>query len=279
MSALLHKTIFITGASRGIGRAIALRCAADGANVIIAAKSDKPHPKLAGTIHSVAEEVEEAGGRALAIKLDVRQEDGVASAMNQAAEHFGGIDALINNASAIHLHNVQDTPTKRYDLLHSINTRGTFVCSQSAIQYLKESSAGHIITLSPPINMNPRWLGPYIPYTTTKYSMTLMSLGLAEELREDGISVTTLWPRTTIATAAVEFAIDAQLLRASRTPSIMADAAYEILTTIDGSLSAQALIDEDLLRSRGITNFDKYRNDPDCNELCIDLYVDEDDQQ
>ena len=269
------KTVFVTGASRGIGREIALRCAADGANVVIAAKSDRPHPKLAGTIHSVAEEVEEAGGRALAIKLDVRHENRVAAAMRRAAEHFGGIDALVNNASAIHLHNVQGTTAKRYDLLHSINTRGTFVCSQSAIPYLKESAAGHILTLSPPINMNPRWLGPYIPYTTTKYGMTLMSLGLAEELREDGISVTTLWPRTTIATAAVEFAIDARLLRASRTPSIMADAAYEFLTTIDGSLSARSLIDEDLLRERGRTEFDRYRNDPDCDELCIDLYVDE----
>lgn len=271
--------MFVTGASRGIGREIALRCARDGANVVIAAKSDQPHPKLAGTIHSVAEEVEEAGGRPLAIKLDVRHENQVVAAMNQAAEHFGGIDALVNNASAIHLHNVQGTTTKRYDLLHSINTRGTFVCSQSAIPYLKESAAGHIVTLSPPINMNPRWLGPYIPYTTTKYGMTLISLGLAEELREDGISVTTLWPRTTIATAAVEFAIDARLLRASRTPSIMADAAHEILTTIDGSLSARSLIDEDLLRERGQTEFDKYRNDPDCDELCIDLYVDEEKHQ
>lgn len=276
INTLADKTIFITGASRGIGREIALHCAAEGANVVIAAKSDQPHPKLAGTIHSVAGEVEQRGGRALAIRLDVRDEKQVASAMNQAAEHFGGIDALVNNASAIHLRNVQGTTARRYDLLHTVNTRGTFVCSRAAIPHLKKSAAGHIITLSPPINMNPRWLGPYIPYTTTKYGMTLLTLGLAGELREDGISATTLWPRTTIATAAVEFAIDAKLLRASRTPAIMADAAYEILTTADGSLSGQSLIDEALLRDRGHIDFDKYKNDPECDELCIDLYLDDD---
>lgn len=274
MSVLKGKTIFITGASRGIGREIALRCAREGANIVIAAKSDQAHPKLPGTIHTVAEEVVAAGGQALALKLDVRDEQGVEACMEKAAEHFGGIDALINNASAIQLTKAQDTELKRFDLIHSINTRGVLACSKAAIPFLKKSDNGHIITLSPPLNMAKKWLGDYIPYTVSKYSMSLLALGLAEELREDGIASNALWPRTTIATSAVEFAVGAELLKHSRTPEIMADAAFEILVSKAGALSGETLIDETLLRERGYTDFDRYLNDPECKDLFMDLYVD-----
>jgi len=274
MSVLKGKTIFITGASRGIGREIALRCAREGANIVIAAKSDQAHPKLPGTIHTVAEEVIAAGGQALALKLDVRDEQGVETCMAKAAEHFGGIDALINNASAIQLTTAQDTELKRFDLIHSINTRGVLACSKAAIPFLKKSNNGHIITLSPPLNMAKKWLGDYIPYTVSKYSMTLLALGLAEELREDGIASNALWPRTTIATSAVEFAVGAELLKHSRTPEIMADAAFEILVSNSGALSGETLIDETLLRERGYSDFDRYLNDSECKDLFMDLYVD-----
>lgn len=274
MRNLRNRTIFITGASRGIGREIALKCAADGANVVIAAKSDTPHPKLPGTIHSVAVEVEAAGGRALALKVDVRDEAAVQAAIATAAETFGGIDALINNASAISLTTAQETDLKRYDLIHSINVRGTLLCSKAAIPHLKRSGNGHIITLSPPLNMGRHWLGAHIPYTVTKYSMSLLALGLAEELRADGVASNALWPQTTIATAAVEFAIDAELMRASRKPAIMADAAYQILTSDARAVTGNAFIDETLLRERGVTDFDRYRHDPTCDRLEIDIFVD-----
>lgn len=275
MKKLSDKTIFITGSSRGIGRAIALICAEHGANVIIAAKSDKPHPKLSGTIHSVAQEVEERGGNALAIKLDVRSEKAVNEAMALAAETFGGIDVLVNNASAIALTPLQQTDIKRYDLIHSINTRGTMVCSKAAIQYLKKGTNPHIITLSPPINMAKHWLKPYIPYTLSKYGMTLLTLGLAEELRSDGISSSTLWPQTTIATAAIKFAIDESIMKKSRTPRIMAEAALEIICTKNLELSGQSLIDETLLRNKGVTDFDQYKYDPEATELMQDLFLDQ----
>jgi citronellol/citronellal dehydrogenase len=275
MKKLSDKTIFITGSSRGIGRAIALICAENGANVIIAAKSDTPHPKLAGTIHSVAKEVEERGGKALAIKLDVRSEKAVNEAMALAAETFGGIDVLINNASAIALTPLQHTDIKRYDLIHSINTRGTMVCSKAAIKYLKKGTNPHIITLSPPINMEKHWLKPYIPYTISKYGMTLLTLGLAEELRIDGISSSTLWPQTTIATAAIKFAIDESIMKKSRTPRIMAEAALEIICSENLELSGQTLIDETLLRNKGVTDFDQYKYDPEATELMRDLYLDQ----
>lgn len=274
MSNLKNKTIFITGASRGIGREIALKAAKDGANIVIAAKSDEPHPKLPGTIHSVAEEVRAAGGQALALKVDVRDEALVNEAMDKAVAEFGGIDALINNASAINLTNVENTDSKRFDLMHSINTRGTMICAKAAMPHLKKSDNGHIITLSPPINLNKHWLGGHIPYTVTKYSMTLMTLGLAEELRSAGVAANCLWPKTTIATAAVEFAIDTSLLDKSRTPAIMADAAYEILTSDSRSLTGETLIDEDILREQGQTEFDQYLNDPKCTDLFMDLFVD-----
>ncbi|WP_299979147.1 NAD(P)-dependent oxidoreductase [uncultured Pseudoteredinibacter sp.] len=274
MSNLKGKTIFITGASRGIGREIALRAAKDGANIVIAAKSDEPHPKLPGTIHTVAEEVRAAGGQALALKVDVRDEALINEAMDKAVAEFGGIDALINNASAINLTNVQATESKRFDLMHSINTRGTLLCSKAAIPHLKKSDNGHIITLSPPINLNKHWLGGHIPYTVTKYSMSLMTLGIAEELRADGVAANCLWPKTTIATAAVEFAIDGSLLAKSRTPEIMADAAYEILISDSKQLSGETIIDEDILRERGYEDFNKYLNDPECTDLFMDLFVD-----
>ena len=274
MPTLSEKTVFITGASRGIGRAIALRCARDGANVVIAAKSDQPHPKLPGTIHTVADEVISAGGKAMPIKLDVRDDENVQAAMTQAADMFGGIDILINNASAIFLAPVQQTDMKRFDLIHSINTRGTLLCSKTAIPYLKKSENPHILTLSPPINLGRNWLGGYIPYTVTKYGMTLLALGLAEELRGDGIASNTLWPQTTIATAAIEFALDKSLLARSRTPAIMADAAHAILTTKSQELSGESLVDEPFLRDRGMTDFEHYKNDPACKDLMIDLYID-----
>ena len=274
MPTLSEKTVFITGASRGIGRAIALRCARDGANVVIAAKSDQPHPKLPGTIHTVADEVVSAGGKAMPIKLDVRDDENVQAAMTQAADMFGGIDILINNASAIFLAPVQQTDMKRFDLIHSINTRGTLLCSKTAIPYLKRSENPHILTLSPPINLGRNWLGGYIPYTVTKYGMTLLALGLAEELRGDGIASNTLWPQTTIATAAIEFALDKSLLARSRTPAIMADAAHAILTTTGRELSGESLVDEPFLRDRGMTDFEHYKNDPACKDLMIDLYID-----
>ncbi len=274
MNKLQGKTIFITGASRGIGREIALKCASDGANVIIAAKSDEPHPKLPGTIHSVAEEVVAAGGQALAIKVDVRDEANVAAAMKAAAEKFGGIDAVINNAGAIRLTPASQTPIKRYDLIQSINSRAVLLCSQLALPYLKQSSNAHIINLSPPINLDPKWMKPFAPYTITKYSMSMLTLGLAEEFREDKIAVNSLWPKTTIATAAVEFEAGPEMLAGSRTPAIMADAIYEILISDSTKLTGQLLLDESLLRERGVTDFVHYQNDPDCTDLHQDLYVD-----
>lgn len=274
MSTLSQKTVFITGASRGIGREIALRCARDGANIVIAAKSDQPHPKLPGTIHTVAAEVVAAGGKALPIRLDVRDDDAVQAAMAQAAEVFGGIDILVNNASAIFLAPVQQTDMARYDLIQSINTRGTLLCSKMAIPYLKKAENPHILTLSPPINLGRNWLGGYMPYTVTKYGMTLLALGLAEELRGDGIASNTLWPRTTIATAAIEFALDKALMARSRTLAIMADAAHAILTTDSRILSGECLVDEPFLRQRGVTDFDQYKHDPACDDLMIDLYID-----
>ncbi len=276
MQSLNNKTIFITGASRGIGREIALNCAKEGANVVVAAKSAEPHPKLPGTIHTVAKEVKQAGGQALAIQLDVRDEAGVKQAIEQGANRFGGIDALINNASAISLTRLQDTDVKRFDLIHQINTRGTLVCSKAAIPHLKQSENGHIITLSPPINMGKHWLKPFIPYTLSKYGMSLLTLGLAEELREDRISACALWPQTAIATAAVQYALDERIMQKSRTPAIMADAALAILKTSDLSYSGQVCIDEGVLRDLGTSDFDQYKYDPDATSLERDLYLDTD---
>ncbi len=277
MNSLKDKTIFITGASRGIGREIALRCAQDGANIVLAAKSADPHPKLPGTIHSVAKEVEKAGGQALPIQLDVRDDDSLKEALQAAADQFGGIDALINNAGAIKLAPAEHLALKRFDLMHQINTRAVLACSQVALPYLKKSGGAHIINLSPPINLDPKWFANYGPYTVTKYGMSMLTIGMAAEFKRYKVAVNSLWPRTIIATAAVEFeAGSAKVLEQARTPAIMADAAYEILRTTDGSLTGQHLIDETFLRTRGVTDFEVYRHAPESTKALItDLYVEE----
>jgi len=248
------KTLFITGASRGIGAAIALRAAREGANIVIAAKSDQPHPKLPGTIHSVAKEVEDAGGHALPLKVDVRYEEEVETAMKKAADRFGGIDILINNASAIFIAGTEETPMKRFDLMFDCNVRATFLCSQKAIPYLKKGNNPHILNLSPPLNLDPKWFMNHVAYTMSKYGMSMCTLGMAEELRYAGIAVNSLWPKTTIATSAIEVYFP-QVLPASRTPDIVADAAYEILTTTDLSLTGQFLIDEEVLKGKDLNHY------------------------
>jgi citronellol/citronellal dehydrogenase len=267
------KTLFITGASRGIGREIALRAARDGANIVIAAKSAEAHPKLPGTIHSVAAEVEAAGGKALAIQLDVRDEAAVKAAMARAAEHFGSIDAVINNAGAIKLVGIEKLEAKRFDLMFQINTRAVMVCSQAALPYLK-ASKGHILSLSPPLNLDPKWFAGYAPYTTTKYGMSMLTLGMHEEFKKYGISVNALWPQTVIATAAIEFELGGQqAFKHARTPAIMADAAYAILDSSERSISGRLLIDEEILREQGQTDFEQYRFDPQGDKLMFDLFV------
>jgi citronellol/citronellal dehydrogenase len=272
MANLQGRTIFITGASRGIGRAIAVRCARDGANIVIAAKTVEPHPKLSGTIHSVAQEVEAAGGRALPLQVDIREDDSVFAAVKQAAVYFGGIDALVNNASAISLTGTLATPMKRYDLMQDINTRGTYLCSQACLPYLLEAPNPHILTLSPPLNLNPRWFGPHVAYTIAKYGMSMCTLGMAAEFASKGVAVNSLWPRTTIATAAVETFFP-QALAMSRKPEIMADAAYAILTGDSRSRTGQFLIDEEVLREAGVSDLDQYALSPG-GPLAPDLFLD-----
>ncbi|RJG13518.1 NAD(P)-dependent oxidoreductase [Pseudomonas cavernicola] len=279
---LQGKTLFITGASRGIGREIALRAAKDGANIVIAAKSAEPHPKLAGTIHSVAAEVEAAGGKALALQLDVRDENAVKVAMAQAAEHFGGIDGLVNNAGAIKLVGVEHLEPKRFDLMFQINTRAVMVCSQAALPYLKNSSAGgnnsasgHILNLSPPLNMDSKWFAQHGPYTVTKYGMSMLTVGMSEEFKKYGISVNSLWPKTMIATAAIEFELGSrEAFKRARLPAIMADAAHAILSSSGRSITGRLLIDEEILREQGQSEFEQYRFDPAGGSLIADLFVD-----
>jgi citronellol/citronellal dehydrogenase len=272
LSGLKNKTIFITGASRGIGRSIALRCAQDGANIVIAAKTSEPHPKLSGTIHSVAAEVEQAGGRALALQVDIREEEAVAAAVRQAVDAFGGIDILVNNASAISLTGTLATPIKRYDLMQQINTRGTYLCSQACLPHLLEASNPHILTLSPPLNLNPAWFAPHVAYTIAKYGMSMCTLGMAREFAERGVAVNSLWPRTTIATAAVEVYFP-QALAASRKPDIMADAAYWILTQNSRTCTGNFFIDETVLRKAGVANLDAYALTPGV-ALANDIFLD-----
>jgi citronellol/citronellal dehydrogenase len=272
VATLKGKTIFITGASRGIGRAIALRCARDGANIVIAAKTSQPHPKLQGTIHTVAAEIGAAGGKALPLQVDVREETLVYEAVRKAAETFGGIDVLVNNASAISLTGTADTPVKRFDLMMEINARGTYLCSQACIPYLKKSTNGHILTLSPPLNLNPRWFQHHVAYTMSKYGMSMCTLGMAAELAADGVAVNSLWPRTTIATAAVE-AFFPESVKASRKPEIMADAAYAILTKPSRDFTGNFAIDETLLRSEGVSDFEQYAVTPGA-KLHPDIFLD-----
>ncbi|MGV8891329.1 MAG: SDR family oxidoreductase [Pseudomonas sp.] len=272
---LKGKTLFITGASRGIGREIALRAARDGANIVIAAKSAEPHPKLPGTIFSVAKEVEAAGGKALALQVDVRDEVAVREALAQAHEHFGAIDALINNAGAIKLTGVQHIELKRFDLMHQINTRAVLLCSQAALPYLKKTS-GHILNLSPPLNLATKWFAQYSPYTVTKYGMSMLTLGMSEEFKNYGISVNSLWPQTMIATAAIEFQLGSrESFKHARTPAIMADAAHLILDSSARSITGRLLIDEEILGEHGETDFEQYRFAPDTTDtLMPDLFVD-----
>jgi len=275
MSDLTNRTVFITGGSRGIGRAIALACARQGANVVIAAKSDKPHPKLPGTIHSVADEIREAGGQALPLVLDVRDEDRVKACVDEAGEHFVGIDALINNAGAIRLSGVEGLKPSRYDLMHQVNARAVFVCSQAVLPWLKESDHAHILSLAPPLNLNTKWFAQYGPYTTTKYGMTMLSLGMAEEFSRYGIAVNTLWPKTLIATAAIEFEVGGpKMMAQGRKPDIMADATVSILGRNAEQMTGQTLIDEDLLRADGVTDFEGYRYEPGDKPLMPDLFLD-----
>jgi citronellol/citronellal dehydrogenase len=273
MTGLLGKTIFITGASRGIGREIALKCARDGANIVIAAKSTEAHPKLAGTIHTVADEVKAAGGKALALKLDVRNEEEIASAVNQAAEHFGGIDILVNNAGAIRLTTTESTPAKSFDLMWSVNTRATFLCSQACLPWLEKSQSAHILNLSPPISLDPKWLQGHCAYTVTKYGMSLLTVGMAAEFKRRGIAVNALWPRTAIATAAIEWLMGDEGMKGSRKPSIMADAAYAIFNKKGVELTGQLLIDEDFLRTQGVKDFEDYAVVPG-GRLLPDFFVD-----
>lgn len=273
MSSLQGKTLFITGASRGIGLAIGLRAARDGANVVIAAKTAEPHPKLPGTIYTAAAEIEAAGGKALPLVVDVREEAQVEAAIARAVETFGGIDVLVNNASAIHLTGTEHTPMKRYDLMHQINTRGTFLCSQKAIPHLRKASNPHILNLSPPLNMEARWFAPHVAYTMAKFGMSMCVLGMADELRGDGIAVNALWPRTVIATAAVQNLLGGDAtMQASRKPEIMGDAAHAILTSPSRELTGRFLIDEDLLRERGVTDFESYAMTPGA-ELLPDYFI------
>lgn len=268
MKDLRDKVVFISGASRGIGREIALRCARDGAKVVITGKTIEAHDKLPGTIHTVADEVVQAGGQALAIQLDVRDEQAIESAVAQAAAHFGGIDMLINNASAISLTPTLETTARKLDLMFDVNMRATFLMSQACIPHLKKAVNPHILTLSPPLNMDARWFAPHLAYTMSKYGMSMCALGLAREFPE--ISVNCLWPRTTIATAAIEFNFPAAILRASRKPAIVADAAYQILTNEGGS--GNFYIDEDVLRDAGVSDFGQYAVSPG-TPLFDDLFL------
>ncbi|MFO7763780.1 MAG: NAD(P)-dependent oxidoreductase [Wenzhouxiangellaceae bacterium] len=274
MTSLAGKTLFITGASRGIGEAIALRAAADGANVVIAAKTNRPHPKLPGTIHSVAEAVENAGGKALPLQVDIRDEQAVAEAMQKGADHFGGIDILVNNASAIYLAQTPEVPMKRFDLMFGVNVRGTFVCSQAAYPYLKQSDNGHILNLSPPLNMKSKWFAPHVAYTMAKYGMSMCVLGMSEEFRADRIAVNALWPRTVIATAALAMLGGKIKPENCRKPEILSDAAHAILTRPADQATGNFYIDDEVLAEAGVTDLDQYAVDP-AQELATDLFVDE----
>ena len=270
---LSGKTLFITGASRGIGLAIALKAAKDGANIAIAAKTDTPHPKLPGTIHSAAEEVEKAGGKALPLVVDVRDEVNVNEAMKKTADKFGGIDIVINNASAIQLLPTTQLDMKRFDLMHQINARGTFVVSKFAIPFLEKSKNPHILMLSPPLDMQQKWFAPHTGYTMAKYGMSLVVLGLSGELKSKGIAVNALWPRTTIATAAVNNLLGGDaLMQRSRTPDILADAAVRIFEKPSREFSGNFLIDDNFLAGEGVTDFDKYRVNP-AQSLQMDFFV------
>lgn len=281
---LAGRTLLMSGGSRGIGLAIALRAARDGANVALLAKTAEPHPKLEGTVYTAAEEIEAAGGKARPIVGDVRSEESVAEAVAQTAETFGGIDIVINNASAIDLSSTEDLSMKKFDLMNSINSRGSFLLAKTAIPHLKASDAAHVLTLSPPLNLNPAWAGKHLGYTMAKYGMSMVTLGLAEELREEGVAANSLWPRTTIATAAVNNLLGGeQLMARSRKPEIMAEAAWTILTADPREVTGNFFIDDEVLQARGITDLSVYAHDPSRpgsvghgpDDLELDLFLDE----
>ena len=274
---LAGKTVLLSGGSRGIGLAIALRCAADGANIAILAKTDTPHPKLEGTVHTAAEAIEAAGGSALPIVGDVRNDDDVTAAVLKTQGEFGGIDVVINNASVIDLSGSLDLPAKKYDLMQGVNVRGTFMLSRAAVPILREAENPHILSLSPPLNLSPRWLGGHTGYTLAKYGMTMATLGIGAEFAKDGIAANTLWPRTTIATAAVQFALGGdQMMKVSRTPEIYADAAYEVVTKPSRDYTGQTLIVEDVLEAAGVTDFSRYAAVPGTpdDQLFPDIFLD-----
>lgn len=273
MADLRGKTLFITGASRGIGLAIGVRAARDGANVVIAAKTAEPHPKLPGTIYTAAKEIEDAGGKALPLVVDIRHEDQILAAVEKAVETFGGIDVLINNASAIFLAGTVETPLKRFDLMHQINTRGTFACSQACIPHLKKAGNPHILNISPPLNMDAKWFAPHVAYTMAKYGMSMCVLGMSEELRKDGIAVNALWPRTAIATAAVQNLLGGDVaVRGSRKPEIMADAAHVVLTHGSREATGRFYIDDEVLASAGVTDLEQYAVTPGA-PLMMDFFL------
>lgn len=273
MADLAGKTLFISGASRGIGKAIALRAARDGANVVIAAKTTEPHPKLPGTIHSAAAEIEAAGGKALALAVDIRMEDQVYGAVARAVEHFGGIDILVNNASAISLTGTLQTPMKRFDLMMGVNARGTFLCTQACLPHLKKARNAHVLMISPPLALQSKWFAPHVAYTMSKYGMSLCVLGMAEEFRADGVAVNALWPRTLIATAALSV-IEGTSTAGSRKPEIVADAAHCMLTRDSRSATGQFFIDDEVLAEAGVTDLSRYAVVPG-SPLRLDLFLDD----
>ncbi len=273
MTTLKGKTLFITGGTRGIGLAIALRAAQDGANIVIAAKTDTPHPQLPGTLDTAIIEIEKAGGKALAIKTDIRDEDQIAAAVAQTVEQFGGIDILVNNASAINLTGTLETPMKRYDLMNQVNARGTFATSQACLPHLLKAGNPHILNLSPPLSMNPKWFKNHVAYTMAKYGMSLCVLGMAEEFRDQGVAINALWPRTVIYTAAVAMLKGMVKPENCRKPEIVADAAHAILIRESGSCTGNFFIDDEVLREGGVTDFDRYAIDPK-GQLFPDFFLD-----
>lgn len=270
---LRDKTIFISGASRGIGKAIALRAARDGARIAIAAKTAEPHPKLPGTIYTAAEEIEAAGGKALPIVCDIRFEEQVEAAVQKTVESFGGIDILVNNASAIQLTGTLATPMKRFDLMHQINTRGTYLCSQKCIPHLTKSDNAHILNISPPLNMKAKWFQNHVAYTMAKYGMSMCVLGMAAELADQHIAVNALWPRTGIWTAAIENMVGDHLKPSCRKPEIMSDAAYYILTSDSKTSTGNFYIDDEVLSQHGVKDLDQYAMEPG-HELMADFFID-----